>query len=370
MIVEHWIAPGLYAGAEQMVVGGVAALRSMGVDATIVGIRELRRPEFAATFERRAHERDIPVTWIDAAGRADAGLVRALHARLQSRPDVIHTHGAKATTLAGLVRAAAHGARASRGPAWVATHHGATSSDRRMRVYERLLMRAYRAADAVVAVSSVTGELLARQGIPTAKLHVVENLLPRPDLPAARRSLGATIELLFIGRLSPEKGLAPLFHAFAAARPSLNATLEIVGDGPERATLEALSQQLGLEEAVRWSGYVPDVTAALLRADALVLPSLREGLPLTLVEALVSGLPTLASAVGGIPEVLPPGAGLLVPAGDARSWTRALSELPTTLPSMQAAAYASSAVMRARFSPMRWAEETVAVYRLPVVRLA
>ena len=363
MIVEHWIAPGLYAGAEQMVVGGVAALRDAGIDAQIVGIRELRRPELATAFDRRAQARALPTHWLDAAGRADGALLRAMQRRLRGPVSVVHTHGAKATIMAGVALGLRRLGAAGRRPSWVATHHGATSTDKRMRGYEQLLLHAYRYADAVCAVSAVTGELLLRRGVPSASLRVVENLLPRAGLTAVARTMRTPIALLFIGRLSPEKGLSLLLDALVDATPRVPIHLTIVGDGPERAALEAQCQRLRLQRSVTWAGYVDDVIPRLHAADALVLPSDREGLPLTLVEALVSGLPVLASAVGGIPEVVPHGAGMLLPAGHRRAWTHALSALPDRLSAMQAAAMASSGAMRERFAPSRWANETRALYR-------
>ena len=116
--------------------------------------------------------------------------------------------------------------------------------------------------------------------------------------------------LIFIGRLAAVKGVPVLLEAFAAARavrPDL--TLTLVGDGPERAALEAEAARLGIAGAVRFAGYrSQDAVADLLAShDALVLPSFAEGVPVVLMEALAANLPVIATAVGGVGELVKDG---------------------------------------------------------------
>lgn len=353
--VEHWIAPGLFAGAEQVVVGGAAALLDLGVDARVVVIREERVPHFGDAMLERLEARGVPSLLVTSRGRIDRAILTRMwmDSIRRRRSTLVHSHGIKATLLARAARRSVH----------VATHHGSTSRDLRARLYERLLLGAYRRADAVVAVSPVTGELLARDGVPTRRLHVIENFLSRDDLaPAASVAPAPPIELLFVGRLSVEKGLAVLLDAWARSPQPEAFALTVLGDGAEREALQTLAKSRGLGDRVRFEGYVADPSAAYARAHALVLPSYREGLPMTLLEAASAGLPIVASAVGGIPEALASDAGILAPPGDVGAWSRALDRLRAELPALTRAARDNAPAVRERFSPARWAAQTRDLY--------
>ncbi|WP_371060680.1 glycosyltransferase family 4 protein [Rhodosalinus sp. 5P4] len=151
-----------------------------------------------------------------------------------------------------------------------------------------------------------------------------------PDLyahPALASRTG--MHLIFVGRLAPVKGLRVLFEAFRkswAAHPDLRLTL--VGDGEDRAHLEKLAKPFG--DVVRFAGYMSQdqVAATLQSADAFVLPSFAEGLPVVLMEALASERPVIATQVAGVAELVEDGAnGFLVPPGDAESLAGRISAL-------------------------------------------
>jgi glycosyltransferase involved in cell wall biosynthesis len=127
------------------------------------------------------------------------------------------------------------------------------------------------------------------------------------------------------------KGVDTLLRAVqGVARACPDVRLEIAGDGEARPTLEALAHELGLTDRVTFLGPVRDVPAVLGRAAALVLPSLSEGISLTLLEAMARGLPVVATTVGGNPEVVEHGAtGLLVPPADPDALAAALLKVCT-----------------------------------------
>ncbi|WP_224248444.1 glycosyltransferase [Hyalangium gracile] len=196
----------------------------------------------------------------------------------------------------------------------VATFHGDTG--------ENLLVQAYEAsarllANAVQGVAVVSRELEARvrRWAPLARVMHLPNALALPapltanEARAARHELGlsdAEPTLAVLGRLSPEKGHAVLFEALRRLpRPPL---LLIAGEGPERARLEVLARGL----PVRWLGFTASrpVYAA---ADAVVMPSLTEGMPMVALETMASGRRLVASAVGALPYLLAQGRGELVP---------------------------------------------------------
>jgi glycosyltransferase involved in cell wall biosynthesis len=121
------------------------------------------------------------------------------------------------------------------------------------------------------------------------------------------------------GRLEEQKGHAVLFDALAEVRKrGLDFTLALAGDGRLRGELEQRAEQLGLGNRIRFLGTLDDVGPLLAAADAVVLPSLWEGLPLVLLEAMVRSRPIVATNVGGVPEAIDNGVhGVLVPPGEA-----------------------------------------------------
>lgn len=137
---------------------------------------------------------------------------------------------------------------------------------------------------------------------------------------AARGASTDARGLLFVGRLVPRKGAAVLIESLALLRAAgRDVVLDIAGDGPERDRLAALAAERGLGGAVRFLGPLDeaDVARALGEADILVVPSLSEGLPAVIMEAMASGLPVVASAIDAIPELVRDGqTGRLVPPGD------------------------------------------------------
>ncbi|MEE4118126.1 MAG: glycosyltransferase [Paracoccaceae bacterium] len=149
------------------------------------------------------------------------------------------------------------------------------------------------------------------------------------------RAPGTGLELLFVGRLVGVKGLFVLLEALALlGRRDLRLTL--VGDGADRAALEAEARRLGI--AARFLGYrsQSEVADALRGADALVLPSFAEGVPVVLMEAAASGLPVVATRVAGVEELVRDGeSGIVVPPGDAAALAGALERLADMTPEMR-----------------------------------
>ena len=156
------------------------------------------------------------------------------------------------------------------------------------------------------------------------KIHVVHCGID--PIRYAGKSMGRGGDLLFVGRLAAVKGVPVLFEALALARQSRpNLRLTLIGDGPERSILEAEAEPLG--DAVRFVGYQSQdaVALALKRADALVLPSFAEGVPVVLMEAMAAGIPVIATQIAGIPELVEHGiSGLLVPPGDSGALANAI----------------------------------------------
>jgi glycosyltransferase involved in cell wall biosynthesis len=189
---------------------------------------------------------------------------------------------------------------------------------------------ALRGARHVFSPSAYLRDVALRWGVDPERVSVLPNPAPEiPRLPSRedlRTELGVGEQaLVFAGRLGPQKALGVALAALAGVP---DVTLTVAGDGPERDALEAQAAELGLGGRVRFLGSVPRETVLRLfrAADGSVLPSAWENFPHTVVESLAVGCPVIATAVGGIPEVVRDGEnGLLVAPKDPAALAAAIS---------------------------------------------
>jgi glycosyltransferase involved in cell wall biosynthesis len=180
-----------------------------------------------------------------------------------------------------------------------------------------------------VTPSQAMAEFLVRElRVPAGRLRVLPNGVA---IPGSGRQVTGVHTIATVGKFVPCKAMPVLVEAFtsmAAGRDGLR--LRMVGDGPERPRCEELARQApGGGANIEFTGYRTDVDAQLERADVFVLPSLNENLPLALLQAMAMGLPCIASAVGGVPELLDAGCGILVTPGDAGSLRAAMERMIT-----------------------------------------
>jgi glycosyltransferase involved in cell wall biosynthesis len=251
-------------------------------------------------------------------------LRRELRPATATRPDVVHAHGLRAAALTVLALGPLrprqpHRRRPSArpAPALIATVHNAPPfgagwlAALTYRLLERLVARG---ADLVLCVSP---DLEARMRAAGAR-QVRRALVPPPDtspLAPTPPAAAARPMVLAVGRLTAQKGFGTLLAAAASWRDMApEPLLVIAGEGPQSAELRAQAAALGVP--AQFLGHRDDVPALLARAAVFVLPSLWEGQPLALQEALRAGVPVVASQVGGIPD-LTGAAAVLVPPGDA-----------------------------------------------------
>jgi glycosyltransferase involved in cell wall biosynthesis len=191
-----------------------------------------------------------------------------------------------------------------------------------------------RRARRILCVSEFVAASLIAEGVRPELLAVVPNGVPAGAAltrEAAREQLGLdarTPAIGMVGRLRPEKRHDLALEAFSLLRrQGSSAILVLVGDGPMRPELEWQATRLGVAEHVRWTGERPNAGTLMRAFDVVVLCSEYEGMPLAALEALVAGVPVVATAVGGLPELLGGGVGALVPPGSATALAEALAPI-------------------------------------------
>jgi glycosyltransferase involved in cell wall biosynthesis len=182
-------------------------------------------------------------------------------------------------------------------------------------------------ADAFVAISpSVRGELVA-EGYDPSRIFDLPNGVPVPEVPWQFWGSPDSLRATFVGRLAPEKGLDALVDAWPIVlRERPEARLTLIGEGPERAQLEARIARLGLGQSVKLPGAVSDPSHVLVESSELfVLPSREEGMSIALLEAMALGIPTVASAIPGNLALMTNGVhGRLAPPDDPPAFARAI----------------------------------------------
>jgi glycosyltransferase involved in cell wall biosynthesis len=230
----------------------------------------------------------------------------------QYEPDVVHVHcGSPRSALT--VREVT----LSAGLPLVFTEHYVSATQQLPPETLERLRRIYRMARAVISVCEDNRRVLREHfGLWSERHHVIRSGVPlggeRPWQPVR----GAALRILCVSRLSARKGIDVLVRAVAQLSPSVREQVRVTvaGDGEEAGALRSLAQELGVADKIDFIGWSSDVPGLLATHDLFVLPSLAEGQPIALLEALSAGLPVIASAVSGIPEALGDGAyGALVP---------------------------------------------------------
>lgn len=301
--------------------------------------------------------------------RAYLGLRRILR---RGDYDLLHTHSSKAGLLG---RCAARGLRCK----VVHTPHGHVFHDYFGRALTRLFIsmerRAARWCDRIVTLTDRGHAEHLDQGIGRPEMFVtIPSGVPTdhfrhglPEREASREALGLPDDAYVIGsvgHLAPIKGHIHLLEAVERLVPRLPAArVLLVGEGSQRALLEARAAAGPLRGRVVFTGLVADPRPALAAMDLFVMPSLNEGQGRAAVEAMAAGLPVVATAVGGLPEVLDQGAaGRIVPPRDPQALAHAILELATS--PVKASSLALAARSRAEhFSEKTMIDRLDALYR-------
>lgn len=324
MNILHALAPGAYGGLERVVQALACGHRSLGHRVSVAAVHQPGDP--IESFLSALEAGGVRVVPVGVSGRkysTERAMVEQACNKL--RPDVLHTHGYRPDVLlAGVARGL--------GLPHVSTVHGFTGGDWKNRCYEFLQKRSYRRMSAVVAVSTRIAEILAAAGVPRERVHVIRNAwggtsapLPRDAARAALRLPAHGYTVGWVGRLSREKGPDVMLEAL---RPlmDLPISFSFIGDGPQLERLRVRSRALGLDGRVRFHGAIPDAGRFAGAFDLFALSSRTEGTPIALFEAVAAGVPVVATEVGGVPEILSAGEGLLVPPEDPAALAAAIRQ--------------------------------------------
>lgn len=281
----------------------------IGVDADVVGRVAARRPGMAwSLMPRVRHRRDLRSAWAQRS------------ALIAARPDLVHINlpvpFAEPLTL--LAASTIPQVRLV-----LVDHLPMATGSRKVRLLRRLT--AHR-----VAAEVAVGDRTARQveeliGLSSGSVQAVPNGVPDPTPPSTTRPPGRPFVVGGIGRLHHQKGFDLLVRAIASVP---DAQLVLVGDGPERGSLEQLAAALGVGGRLRITGWTDSPADELAGLDVVAVPSRFEGSPLVVLEAMMGGRAVVASPVGSIPDVVQDGhTALLTPVDDPIALAAALLRL-------------------------------------------
>jgi glycosyltransferase involved in cell wall biosynthesis len=317
MTVLQLISSGGFYGAESMLVNLSGALGPLGCRAVVAAFQNSQNPHTEVID--RARDLGLSTEIIPCQGRIDRKAMQRIRDLVRRyRVDVVHTHGSKPNTYAYL-------AARKLGLPLIATYH-LDWPDRGLNLHfyhllDRVVLRRFAK---VAGVSEKIVQSLRFSGIPEKRLTMVRNGIDFSPFFRSHSALrdeigrGKRAVIGVVARLTPQKGHKYLLSAVPGIVHRFPDVLFVfVGDGPERQELEAMVQRERLDEFVVFAGQkadMPDVYAAL---DIFVLPSVNEGMPMAIIEAMAAGKPVIATRVGAVPQLIHSGeTGLLVEPAD------------------------------------------------------
>lgn len=296
-----------FGGAEIMCENLCYALKGLGHEVSVVSLYDERTP-----ISERMEQAGVRILYLDKKLGLDVSMVpKLVRVMKREKPDVVHTH-------LDVIKYAAAAARLAGVKTCVHTVHSVADREAEGPI-QKIINRTYFRLgwSAPVALSPEVQTSIAEfYGMDRQNIPVIYNGIDLSKCtPKDSYAVGDTVTLLHVGRFDVPKNHAGLLKAFQklhAAHPQCR--LHLVGDGDLRGDMESLAGELGLMDCVRFFGMQANVHPYLHEADIFVLPSIYEGNPMTIIEAMGTGLPIVATAVGGIPDMLQNGENaLLVP---------------------------------------------------------
>ena len=326
--VLHLISSEGFYGAESMLLNLARSLNASGCRAIIGVFQNSQNPH--TELAERAQKEGLPVDVVPCKGQLDRSAVRYLEELIDRQGvDVVHTHGCKANAYGSVA------GRRLRVPL-VATYHMAWPwPDRSVRLYgyhflDRLVLQRFQK---IATVSEAVAKSLTHAGLSRRKITTIANGINERPFAAVARNAAASDDYRMVvglvGRLTPVKGHRYLIEAAPAILAEFPEVMfQFIGDGPERDNLEQMVRAGGLEGRIVFAGRKTNMPAVYASLAIVVLPSVSEGMPMTIIEALAAGRPVVASRVGAIPTLIRHGeTGLLVEPRDASALGDAIRQL-------------------------------------------
>ena len=309
-------------------------------------------------FARELEARGVPLDAVRLRADVDPIAFAEVAAYVgRQRPRILHTHLVHADVYGQLAGAV------NRVPLRLSTKHG-FNEFREGRFFGLADRTVGSLAHVHIAISQGLAHYLAEtEGFDEHGFEIVHYGISARDgvIPYS----GSEPRLLCVGRLIPIKGHLVLLRALAQARQRVPAlALDVAGRGPLEPALKAYARALGIEDAVRFLGFVSPVQRAIEDAAIVVVPSLGEGFGMVALEAMERARPVIASAVGGLPEIVADGeTGFVVAPGDAEALAEAMVHLSSDLERAAAMGVAGRARAQAEFPPERSAARIDELYR-------
>jgi len=362
--ILHLISSSGLLGAERVLLNLADQSREAGLGVSIGVFKNSQNPDSALAEAAGANGFEVNV--FPCNGQFDRNTIQMIKDYLNKMPvRILHSHNYKSNFYARM-------SLSGKTVRWVVTNHGRRSGAKLL-FYNLLDMLVVRRANRLVAVSAGIARKMKLAGIEQEKIRLIGNGIDvkgfagKGSANGARKSLGIKKEAIVIGTvgaLTKEKGHAHLLEAVPKVSEQYpDAVFLIVGDGNERAMLEGMAGKLGVNEKVIFAGMRKDIPEILSMLDVFVLPSLNEGLPMVILEAQAAHVPTVATRVGAIPNVVQDGVtGLLISPKNPAAIASAVSKILSDKRRGLEMAEKGFARVRDNFSSEKMAAQYLSVY--------
>jgi glycosyltransferase involved in cell wall biosynthesis len=358
MRVLHVISSGGMYGAEAVILNLSREMKARG-HRSVVGVFANEGKENVQLYEAARRE-GLEAELIPCSGQVDRGVGARLRALVKKvGAEVVHAHGYKADIYSyfGLKDG---------GVPLVSTCHSWYDNDVMVRLYGAADRRVLRRFAGVVAVSAEVRERLLGSGVRAERIRVIRNgidLRPFAGAEATLRGEYPGLLVGLVGRLAREKGVDVFLRAAAVVlREMPEVRFVVVGDGPDKAVLEGLIEELGIGGKATLLGRREDMAGTYASLDVMVSASRQEGLPMAMLEGMASGRAMVATAVGEVPGLMVEGTGLLVQPEDVEGLAAAMLRLLRDEGDRKRLGAGARAWVEAEYSAGRMMEEYVRLY--------